>query len=1101
MLSTPNNTRFAAFLLGLFIAFTLSISQAVAQVLPLRAKVLSTLNSLGDPETLTARQKADKEHLSETLVLLDKIEEERSKAKQHKQLISSLPAELNSINGKLVALTKNKGAEQLNLEFAQLTLYQLDLREKQIMETMQDIHEELSVINSQLTNLQTLPERAQNSMSDLYQQTLTIRTRLNSGQDISSAEEGKLNAQLLVKELQTERMKSELYHRVSMQGLVIKQQEYKDALLAEEELKLRLLQEKISALRLANIEETAKQDGELLNSDSNPLIKKEQKINDQIGAKLMDATININALVKQNLQVKNELERGIQTDRNINEQVKRIKDDLLLSRILYYFYQQLESLPKTVVKNLDDNIVELNLIRFEVNQHRDQLFQIDQYMENLLASLDESARKQNEAILLKLLEARILLLDQLIRQLDTQLSNSIDMQLMQEQLIEIYTTIEFTLQRHIFWVSSNKPIDNKWFITWPAEVFKQTTNWLDSINWNSSKALSVTAALRLLLLLLSAALLIWKRPLLIKKLDKINRDLGRFRFDSQWHTPRAILLTMLQHLPISLIILAAGFLLVDSGLFTPTLVADASLNLSFGYLIFATYISAIKIGGVADTHFQLPRGELQAKFSHMRYLLIPMMLLIILSTKAQVIPASLTNDVIGQTATLLLLGLIVYITFPLFRNSFKSKSTSTRGMPQILTDIVLGVAPTALMVLLALGYYYTALKLTGRLIESFYLIIIWSLVYQTALRGLELAARRLAYRRAIAKREQKLQEDTEGVDFIEERPMALEAVSQQSLRLTKALLLMVFGIAFYLLWSDLVAIFSYLDSVVLWHKSEGSGINAVLYPISLGNILTALFVLSSALLLSRNLPGLLEVLILSKLKLERGTAYTITTMLKYVLLGVGSMVTLSLLGMQWDKLQWLAAALTVGIGFGLQEIVGNFVSGIIVLFERPVRIGDTVTIGTFTGTVSRIRIRATTMLDFDRKEVIIPNKELVTERLINWSLSDTITRVIIKVGVAYGSDLQLTRSLLKQAADENSRVLKEPAPIVYFLTFGASTLDHELRLFVNDLEDRNPTVDALNRRIDALFKENGIEIAFNQMDIHIKNPARVKLSKPEQGNP
>jgi len=1098
MLSTPKNTRFAAFLLCLLIALTLSISQAVAQIIPLRANVQSALKSLGDPEALTARQKADKEHLSETLVLLDKIEEERSKAKEHKKLISSLPTELNSINGKLVALKINKGTKQLNQEFDDLTLYQLDLREKKVMETMQDIHEELSVINSQLTNLQTLPERVQNNMSDLYQQTLTIRTRLNSGQEISSTEEGKLNAQLLVKELQIERMKSELYHRVSMQGLVIKQREYRDALLAEEELKLRLLQEKISALRLANIEETAKQDGELLNSDSNPLIKKEQKINDQIGAKLMDATININALVKQNLQVKNELERGIQTDRNINEQVKRIKDDLLLSRILYYFYQQLESLPKTIVKNLDDNIVELNLIRFEVNQHRDQLFQMDQYMENLLANLDEPARKQNEAILLKLLEARILLLDQLIRQLDTQLSNSIDMQLMQEQLIEIYTTIEFTLQRHIFWVSSNKPIDNKWFIAWPAEIFKQTTNWLDGINWQNSKAPSVTATLRLLLLLLSAALLIWKRPLLVKKLDKINKDLGRFRFDSQWHTPRAILLTMLQHLPISLIILAAGFLLVDSGLFTPALVADASLNLSFGYLIFATYISMIKIGGVADTHFQLPRGELQAKFSNMRYLLIPMMLLIILSTKAQVIPASLTNDVIGQTATLLLLALIVYITFPLCRNSFKSKST--RGMPQILTDIILGVAPTALMVLLALGYYYTALKLTGRLIESFYLIIIWSLVYQTALRGLELAARRLAYRRAIAKREQKLQEDTEGVDFIEERPMALEAVSQQSLRLTKALLLMIFGIAFYLLWSDLVAIFSYLDSVVLWHKSEGSGINAVLYPISLGNILTALFILSSALLLSRNLPGLLEVLILSKLKLERGTAYTITTMLKYVLLGVGSMVTLSLLGMQWDKLQWLAAALTVGIGFGLQEIVGNFVSGIIVLFERPVRIGDTVTIGTFTGTVSRIRIRATTMLDFDRKEVIIPNKELVTERLINWSLSDTITRVIIKVGVAYGSDLQLTRSLLKQAADENSRVLKEPSPIVYFLTFGASSLDHELRLFVNDLEDRNPTVDALNRRIDALFKENGIEIAFNQMDIHIKNPARVKLSKPEQNN-
>lgn len=116
------------------------------------------------------------------------------------------------------------------------------------------------------------------------------------------------------------------------------------------------------------------------------------------------------------------------------------------------------------------------------------------------------------------------------------------------------------------------------------------------------------------------------------------------------------------------------------------------------------------------------------------------------------------------------------------------------------------------------------------------------------------------------------------------------------------------------------------------------------------------------------------------------------------------------LGVSWDKLQWLAAALSVGLGFGLQEIFGNFVSGLIILFERPVRIGDTVTIGTFSGTVSKIRIRATTITDFDRKEVIIPNKAFVTERLINWSLSDTVTRVVIRLGVAYGSDLDKVKS-------------------------------------------------------------------------------------------
>ncbi|MXG38086.1 mechanosensitive ion channel, partial [Escherichia coli] len=125
---------------------------------------------------------------------------------------------------------------------------------------------------------------------------------------------------------------------------------------------------------------------------------------------------------------------------------------------------------------------------------------------------------------------------------------------------------------------------------------------------------------------------------------------------------------------------------------------------------------------------------------------------------------------------------------------------------------------------------------------------------------------------------------------------------------------------------------------------------------------------------------------------------------------------------------------------------GTFVSGLIILFERPVRIGDTVTIGTFSGTVSKIRIRATTITDFDRKEVIIPNKAFVTERLINWSLSDTVTRVVIRIGVAYGSDLDKVKEVLLQAAHEHPKVMQEPAPSVFFTTFGASTLDHELRL-------------------------------------------------------
>ena len=196
----------------------------------------------------------------------------------------------------------------------------------------------------------------------------------------------------------------------------------------------------------------------------------------------------------------------------------------------------------------------------------------------------------------------------------------------------------------------------------------------------------------------------------------------------------------------------------------------------------------------------------------------------------------------------------------------------------------------------------------------------------------------------------------------------------------------------------------------------------------------------------------------------------------------------STLGMSWSKLQWLFAALSVGLGFGMQEIFCKLLfRGIILLFERPIRVGDTVTINGVTGTVAKIRIRAITMIDPDRKEVIVPNKSFVTGQVINWALSNTVTRLVVSVGVAYGSDLDLVKRLLLQAAHEQPSVLKDPEPRALFLTFGASTLDHELRVYVGQVSERNDTLDALNRRVNELFAENNIDIAFNQLDIFIKN--------------
>ena len=329
--------------------------------------------------------------------------------------------------------------------------------------------------------------------------------------------------------------------------------------------------------------------------------------------------------------------------------------------------------------------------------------------------------------------------------------------------------------------------------------------------------------------------------------------------------------------------------------------------------------------------------------------------------------------------------------------------------------------PIALFVAVCFGYYYTALKLTDRLIYTLYLLLFWLVIEAAFVRGLSVAARRLAYQRALTKRA-AAKEGLDGEVITEEPTLDIEQVNQQSLRLIRLALLGGFIAGLYWVWADLISVFAYLNNFVLYEYTSGTGAAASMVPISLGDLLGALVIVGITFALAGNLPGLLEVLVLSRLNLAQGSAYATTTLLSYTIVGIGIVSTLSTLGVSWDKLQWLVAALSVGLGFGMQEIFANFISGLIILFERPMRIGDLVTIGTVTGTVKRIHIRATHIIDSDRKEVIVPNKTFVTSQLINWTLTDTVTRIVLTFKVNRGADLEKVRTLLLQAAQELSLI-------------------------------------------------------------------------------
>ncbi len=316
--------------------------------------------------------------------------------------------------------------------------------------------------------------------------------------------------------------------------------------------------------------------------------------------------------------------------------------------------------------------------------------------------------------------------------------------------------------------------------------------------------------------------------------------------------------------------------------------------------------------------------------------------------------------------------------------------------------------------------------------------------------------------------------------------------SETSLRQARSLLTWTASLAaltaLVWVWWPLVPALQGLEEWTLWRYVVVEGGERIEIRVSLADLLITL--VAGALLwkLVRQAPALLGLL-LARSALDAGARYAAVTLFRYVLIIIGMVWLLGRLGMPWSKLQWLVAALSVGLGFGLQEIVANFVSGLIILFERPIRVGDLVTIDTVTGRVVRMTIRATVIETADKQEVLIPNKAIITGRVTNWTLSDTESRITLPVGVAYGTDLTRVPETLLSAAREVPHIADDPAPSVAFVRFGESSVDFELRCFVADIFQRGEATLALALAVDRALHEAGIEIPFPQRDLHIKSVA------------
>ena len=1032
--------------------------------------------------------------LQTSLDLLQLIQTQQKNNEDLHDVLAHADSEIKKNNADLLAFkkqleqSKSVDYQAQNLADLQATLSKLNVQQ-------QETQTALSKANTQLAGQSSVSERAQTSLTENLKRTQEINQQL-SDSNLTKILRQKNQIELQLIDLKNAYNQDLLKNSDQLTLLYQSRYDLLNARLQLLQQQIVAIQEVINQKNLAQTQNQVEQaQQQQQNSAKNAYIQKELARNADLSQYLLQQTEKTNTLTQDDLRMRNVLESLTQTQHTIDEQISALQGTLVLSRIIQ---QQKQKLPTNLnIQGLSKQIADLRVQIFDITQKRNELYDLDAYILKVGSDEGEKFSNTEKIQLTNLLTERRKVLSDLIKSLNSQLNLAISLELTQQQITQISDQIQSKLEQQSFWVKSNNPINLDWFAELPRAFVAQVDGIVKKIGLPTNYSNLPYLLMYCLGLFVVGGAIFKFKDRIKQRLSKINGEINRLKYDNQWNTPQALLLTAFLTLSGTLWFLAICQMLGFFFMKNPTEFWDWSFSMAGYWWFFTFWLSLFRPNGIFVRHFEFSQQSAVRFQSVIKRIVVAVVLLLNTSVFSNVTDYGLANDVIGQVNTIVSLLFCIIIIAPRFKNVLRSYEDEKKSHNHIIAKIVqfgLQIIPVGLVILVALGYYYTALNLIQHLINSYIAWCVWWLIRQVIYRGITVSSRRLAHRRLEEKLRQKQAGFNDGLtsdDVVvlneKEEGLALNEVRSQLLRFADLFIWTALIGIFYYVWSDLVTVASYLREVTLWQQTTTTEAGTVTESITLFNLLVALVIVGITYVLVRNISGILEVLIFSRVNLSQGTPYTITTLLTYIFIAIGGAWAFATLGMSWSKLQWLFAALSVGLGFGMQEIFANFVSGIILLFERPIRVGDTVTINGVSGTVAKIRIRAITLIDFDRKEVIVPNKSFVTGQVINWALSNTMTRLVINVGVAYGSNLELVKKLLLQAANEQTTVLKDPEPRAYFLSFGASTLDHELRVYVAQLAERTNTIDALNRRINELFAENNIDIAFNQLDVFIKN--------------
>jgi potassium efflux system protein len=771
-------------------------------------------------------------------------------------------------------------------------------------------------------------------------------------------------------------------------------------------------------------------------------------------------------------------------------------------------------------RNGEDLAAQVGVEQIELGEQRRDLRDTEGYLLRLTHELAQEEAAQVIEQLRPLVSIRADLLDKSIDTGGRYLQVLGELDLSRRQLTATLGEYNEFLEKTLMWVRSSQPVSPGVLLNVPAEIggFIAPGIWAAFFRDLADALIAQPLAAAILLILLVLSIY---RPRWLKRIDACAKNVGRLTEDRFADSVRALFHTILAAAPLPLVLVLVGLTVLDStgaGEFSNAF-ATALWKAGASLLVIQFFLDSCRGDGLLLKHCSWSRFAVNRLHQELRWfrLVFPAARLVGDTSFLLGEGGALGGlTVVASLVAALSLAVLVYRLFTpaggILRDFLARNPDGFLARTRYLWLGALASVLPLLAVLWLTGFSYTGEVLSTSYLSSFWLIL-WILMLSGLLtRWLVLSSQKLEFQAAIERRDATRASDraareaggeapaVEEAEFeVAEPQIDFTALSSDGKLLLNATLLFVAVTWLWWIWAPIIPALGFLETIALWSRSAVVNGETVRVPVTLWDLVLVVVIGIVTWVGAKGLPSLVELFLLQRTRMSSGARYAITTLLRYTIIGIGAVLIVKLLGVSWSKAQWLVAALGVGIGFGLQEIVANFISGLVILFERPIRVGDVVTVGDTSGVVTRIQIRATTIRDWDRRELLVPNKEFITGRLLNWSLTDDIIRVLIPIGVAYGSDVMLAMKLAEEAAREHPEVLDDPAPFIIFEGFGDNSLQLGLRAYLPSLEHRMSTKSELNAAINSKYEEAGIVIAFPQRDVHLdtRGPLDIRLVKED----